>query len=209
LRLPLPRSTSTAVLPVSRLSSAGSAGSCGRCLCRRRCFKNSIAYSSCGSRSEIRSSRLAALALEPHDSMALRQGRHGGGTHHRHARDAEGSAARLRRERVSVKRAAPSCTTMARARFVEHDCHLCRCDRTGRARVRRADVDDKPSPMSLSGTNPDTNFFWQCATSPTHYPNMRPRQCLRPRELYQRFEIVIVCRFERGDVIVPSLASNP
>jgi hypothetical protein len=41
------------------------------------------------------------LALEPHDRMALREGRHGGGRHRRHGRHAEGVTARLRSERLS------------------------------------------------------------------------------------------------------------
>ena len=58
LALSRPRSTSRAALRVSRLSNAASAGSCGRCPCRRKCFANLIACSSCGSRSGIRSLRL-------------------------------------------------------------------------------------------------------------------------------------------------------
>ena len=45
----------------------------------------------------------AALALEPHDRMAVCEGGHGDGRHYRHARDAEGLAAWLRRERVSSR----------------------------------------------------------------------------------------------------------
>jgi len=69
---------------------------------------------------------LTTVALELHDSVALCEGCRGGGRYHRDARNAQGIAARLRRQRFPVKRAAASCSTLARPRLIAHDGDLCR-----------------------------------------------------------------------------------
>ena len=75
------------------------------------------------------------LAFQPHDRMALCEGRHGVGRHYRHARDAKGSPPWLRREGFCLECAAASRATLARPRVASNDIYIWRRYRPRGARL--------------------------------------------------------------------------
>jgi len=83
---------------------------------------------------------MPALALEPHDRVAIREGSNGRHQYSGHCGHAKGTSAHVRGDRVSGPFAAAPRATLARTCLVADNCDLCGRDRPRGARVRKSHV---------------------------------------------------------------------
>ena len=105
----------------------------------------------CDGAARSRAGRQTIMALQPHHGLAVRETGHDGSGHNRHTRDAQRFATRVRRECVSIKRAAAPRPALARPRLASNDFYIWRRSRRRGARLCRPHVAEPLSTTIPSG----------------------------------------------------------